>query len=418
MPIKVTFLTFYYEAWDALAEIYAGMAADPRFEVSLAVISRRLTGDKDFDDASGAVAYFQALGLQPLVNPDLRELAPDYVVVNYPWQRNYPPQYRPDVLASFTRIVYVPYYSLPLVNEPADAGAVASHLYTQRMHQLASVIFTQDAFVQSAYAGTSRGNAHVHHVGSSKLDSLAQRTHELLEGARGDVADGVSADARPFAITWAPHHSYSPHWLNFGVFAQMHIAMLAWVRDHPDVVVTLRPHPFLFGTLVDRRVLTESELAEWRDAWHSLPNTRLDVDGDVAALFAATDLLVTDGISFLAEYPIATGKPAVFIEHQGHWHFSPIGELAANSAVRLNSFEEFVDGFEFIREVGLPDRSAEIEDLRLAANPYAGQVASRMIEIVAADSVSGPGGSLPVLVNSALITETAWELQPGREPLE
>jgi CDP-glycerol glycerophosphotransferase (TagB/SpsB family) len=198
----------------------------------------------------------------------------------------------------------------------------------------------------------------------------------------------------------------------------MHIVMLAWVRDHPDVVVTLRPHPFLFGTLVDREVLTASELAEWRDAWQSLPNTHLDVDGDVAELFAATDLLVTDGISFLAEYPIATGKPAVFIEHQGHWHFSPIGELAANAAVRLNSFEEFVDGFEFIREAGLPDRSAEIEDLRLAANPYAGQVAARMIEIVAADAVRGPAGSLPVLVDPALITETAWELQPGREPVE
>ena len=412
--LRVTFLTFYYEAWDALADIYAGMAADPRFEVSLAVISRRLTGDKTFDDASVAAEYFAGLGLSPLVNPDLEALAPDYVVVNYPWQRNYPPQYRPDVVAKFTRIIYVPYYSLPLVNEPADAGAVASHLYTQRMHQLASIVFTQDAFVQSAYAGTSRGNAHVHHVGSSKLDSLAQRTHELLSASH---AASVNS-SRPFTVTWAPHHSYSPHWLNFGVFSHMHIAMLAWVRDHPDVIVTLRPHPFLFGTLVDRAVLTASELAEWRSAWSELPNTRLDVDGDVAELFANTDLLLTDGISFLAEFPIATGRPAVFIEHQGHWHFSPIGEMAANAAVRLNSFEEFAEGFEFIREAGLPDRAAEIEQFRLAANPFAGEVSSRIIELVAADAVSGVGGTLPPLVDASLITETAWESQPGREPLE
>ena len=24
-------------------------------------------------------------------------------------------------------------------------------------------------------------------------------------------------------VVWAPHHSYSPHWLNFGTFAQMYI---------------------------------------------------------------------------------------------------------------------------------------------------------------------------------------------------
>jgi hypothetical protein len=192
----------------------------------------------------------------------------------------------------------------------------------------------------------------------------------------------------------------------------MHIQMLAWARDHSDIDVVLRPHPFMFGTLVDREVMTASEVAEWRSAWHELPNTSVDENSSPADLFANCDLLLTDGISFLVEYPLVTGKPCVFIEHSGHWPFSPIGEVAAAANVRLNSFEDFVAGYEFLREAGMPSRVEEIAALRAAAVPFAGEAAARIVEIVAADFASGS-----TLVDPSAISEVAWERQPGREPL-
>ena len=112
----------------------------------------------------------------------------------------------------------------------------------------------------------------------------------------------------------------------------------------------------------------------------------------------------------MAEYPLVTGKPSVFLENQGHWQFSALGELAAQASVRLNNFGEFVAGFEFILEAGLPDRSAEIEALREAASPYPGESAARIVEIVAADRSA--------LVDPTTVTEVPWERQPGREPLD
>ena len=55
-------------------------------------------------------------------------------------------------------------------------------------------------------------------------------------------------------------------------------------------------------------------------------------------------------------------------------------------------------------------RASEINALRAAAMPFSGEAAERIVEIVAADE-SG-------LVDASVITETAWELQPGREPLD
>ena len=420
MTKRVAFVTFYYEAWDSLAEVYQRMVDDPRFEVLVVAIPSKLTGDAAWDDAAGVSDFFAAQGIDHVIGSagaaELREWAPDFVFINYPWQRNYQPAYRADELVKFTRIAYVPYYSLPLVNEPGvlpgpdGRPGVTGHLYQQRSHQLASLVFTQDRFVRDAYASTSRGADHVFFTGSPKVDALIKAAEEIAAEGSIESAEHRHVNGGRTRVVWAPHHSYSPHWLNFGTFAQNYLDALDWATAHPEIDVVLRPHPFMFGTLVDREVISDSDLDAWLAAWDELPNTTIDSASGPAELFVACDVLLTDGISFLAEYPLVTGKPSVFIENQGHWDFSELGELSAQASVRLNSFAEFVAGFDFILEAGLPDRSAEIAALRDAASPYPGESAARIIEIVAADHSA--------LVDPALVTEVPWERQPGREPLE
>ena len=186
---RVVFLTFYSEAWDALAEVYALMARDARFEVQVVAIDRRLTGETGFSGAYNVSDFFGGLGIPHLVNADLAGLfggaGPDYIFVNYPWQRNYAPQYRPDELARIGRIVYVPYYSLPLVQEPVDGVNPASgfvehapHLYSQRMHQLTSIDTRQfgstklDALVREVASISASNSAAKKGLGAGKVSGL------------------------------------------------------------------------------------------------------------------------------------------------------------------------------------------------------------------------------------------------------
>lgn len=397
---RVVFLTFYYEAWDALAEVYQLMKSDSRFEVKVVAIDRRLTGEAGFSGAYNVSDFFGGLGVPHLVNADLGSVfrgadgiatGPDYIFVNYPWQRNYAPQYRPDQLAKVGRIVYVPYYSLPMTQEPVDGVNPASgfvehapHLYSQRMHQLTSIDTRQ--------------------FGSTKLDALVHEVEML--GAR--QAGKVKARKR---VLWAPHHSYSPHWLNFGNFARVHEEMLAWAAAHGEFEVVLRAHPFMFGTLVDRGVMSRAALDDWLARWSALPNARVEVGESAAESFAAADYLVTDGISFLAEWPLAKGVPGIFMENPEHWPFTELGSLAAAANVVVREVSELD---ELLIGAGgadaMPDRSAQIAALREAAMPNAGQTAARIVEAVAADA-SG-------LIDPATVTEVPWELQPGREPLD
>jgi hypothetical protein len=405
-PIRVVFLSFYFEAWDALADIYRQMAADPRFDPIVISIPRRLTGETSYSGEERVSEFYDSMGVEHLRfdfedssvgTEKLRELAPDYVFLNYPWQRNYQPGYRAEVLSEFTKVCQVPYYSFALVNEPGDEG-VAPYLYTQRSHQLSSLIFTQDASVVEAFAATSRGNSHIHLTGSPKVDSL--------------VTNAKKTSRERYTLVWAPHHSYSSHWLNFGTFASMHKEMLHFAEGHQDIDIVMRPHPFLFGTLAERGVVNKAELDDWLFAWNNLPNTSIESSGDFASLFKSCDLFLSDGISFIGEYPLIANKPGVFLENPNRWQFSPIGEIAVKANWRIKSFAEFADRFDEIRVHGLGDYSAAIEQLRHAASPYPGEAASRIIEVLAADFAS----ETP-LVDKSQITELAWEFGPDKEPL-
>ena len=428
VPIKVVFLGLYFESWDALDEIYQIMAKDPRFEPIVVSMPRKLTGQLAYAQEEKAHAFFEGQDIPHIrLNAGgsgsqnleglavLKGLAPDYVFVNYPWQRNYQPAVRFDHLVEFSRLAYVPYFSLVMVDEPDDepgggqvGSLVATHLYKQRLHQLASLVFTQDKNVLDAYASTERGNSYVHFFGSPKIDNLRK---EAQEGIASWPIKGNG-----FRVVWAPHHSYSPHWLNFGVFSKIKDQMLDFAEQNPEIQIVLRPHPFLWGTLTDRKVLSADELTSWRSAWDELPNTFVDEDGSYAELFLASDVLVTDGISFLGEYPIVTGKPTIFFENEGHWKFTKTGELAADASIRVSTFDELKAAIFDARKHGLPAKNPAITRLVEASAPFPGKAAELIVNQVFED-FSGANGPSPLL-DKHRITEVSWELTPGREPFE
>jgi CDP-glycerol glycerophosphotransferase (TagB/SpsB family) len=198
--------------------------------------------------------------------------------------------------------------------------------------------------------------------------------------------------------------------LNFGNFAAMFQDMLTFATANPTVDVLLRPHPLMFRTLVDREVIPTAVLDLWLEQWNALANTAIDADDDVALLFGAADLMVTDGISFLGEYPLATNKPGIFFENSSHWVLSELGELAASANIRVSNFVEFVAAFRDVQINGLPDFSKQISALRTVAQPYPGDAAKLLVDLVKNDYLA----ETP-LVDKSLVTEIAWENQPGTE---
>jgi hypothetical protein len=181
--------------------------------------------------------------------------------------------------------------------------------------------------------------------------------------------------------------------------------MLDWAKANQNTLVILRPHPFMFGTMVDRGVMPEADLQDWLRRWRALPNTSIDTESTTAELFSKADNLLTDGISYLVEWPMAKGDACIFLENPGHWKFTEIGEQAALSSIRIESIDELDLAFMLL---GM--KAPVVSKLRAAALPFPGETASRIVEIVASD--------ISELVGPDSVTDVPWELQPGREPLD
>ncbi|MEG2385962.1 MAG: hypothetical protein RSB13_03605 [Aurantimicrobium sp.] len=389
-PIRVVFLVFYFEAWDALDAIYRGMLADPRFDPMVVSLPRKLTGYDKFRDEKKVSAFLESQGIEHerfkfKKSKDglarLKELAPDYVFLNYPWQRNYKKNYQIEKLVEFTKVCYVPYFSTSLVQEPGESG-VAPHQYTQPTHQLAHMVFLQDADTKAAFDANGRAD-HSFLTGTPKIDALMAAKTDVP--SIWPIVRELPGGKEPFKLLWAPHHSYADRWLNFGHFNDQREPMLAFAQQHPEMDIVFRPHPFLFGTMTDREVMTQEEVDDWRARWDALPNTFTDLGAPLTSILLGSDALLTDGVSFLAEYPLVTGKPAIFWEKSVHWDFSPLGKIAAASTVTVHTMAEVEGAIAQAQEGTLPDRSAEIAALVKAVRPQPASAAQTIIELVAKD---------------------------------
>jgi hypothetical protein len=389
-PIKVVFLTFYFEAWDAFDAIYKQMKEDTRFDPVVISMPRKLTGYEKFRDEELVSSYLDSLGIEHerfefKKSKDglarLRELAPDYLFLNYPWQRNYKKNYQIEKLIEFTKVCYVPYFSTSLVDEPGVEG-VALHQYTQPTHELAHMVFLQDADTKDAFDANGRKD-HAFLTGTPKIDALLEAKDKVkpLWPIDRTLTDGT----KPLRVIWAPHHSYGPSWLNFGHFINQKDLMLDFARNNPEIDIVLRPHPFLFGTLTGRDLMTPEELASWRADWDALPNTFTDIDGLFTSLALASDAMITDGVSFIAEYPLVTHKSVIFWEKADHWKFSPLGKIAQETAHTVSSMAEVIQALELTRSGKLSSKQAEVDVLIKAVRPVKTTAAKAIVSLVLND---------------------------------
>lgn len=343
-PIRCVFLVHAFETWDAYGDIYQMMLDDDRFDPLVASIPRanedgRQRGDDVTSEALTAAGVphlrlgmedsWQALDI-------LRALRPDVIFRQSQWEQEALPGFRAKEL-TFARLCYVPYGTSLVGRFFASASVPAESrgsglAFDQVYHQLAWRVFCDTVFTQSQFRGFQHSDpAKFVLTGYPKLERL----EKLGKNARWPVEQ---RQRRGYRVIWAPHHSVGDEWLGFGVFHLIYREMLDWARMAPDIDFVLKPHPNLFDTVVGFEKVTQEELDAFLADWQSLDNCAL-CTGTYGELFGASDLLVTDGVSFLTEYQLF-GKPLIFFDSRRRVPFNAIGDAAHACAHTVRTFEE------------------------------------------------------------------------------
>jgi hypothetical protein len=255
----------------------------------------------------------------------LQSIQPDILFRQTHYEHSMPPEFKVSNLVN-VKICYLPY--------EFEIAEVPHVNVEQELFQKAWKIFAPSS-AHEIYYKTKNNKLNLEMNFHPKLEVIAENSE-----MRGENLGRKR-------VLWAPHHSVSDDWLRFGTFHQIYRDFCNFVMNNSHIDFVLRGHHLLFDYVIKYEKLTTLELEEFLSTWEALPNAFFDRNPDYADSFAESDILFTDGISFLAEYQV-TKKPLVFLEREGHEALTRVGEHFVEgtySCSSLSSALEMLESF-------------------------------------------------------------------------
>lgn len=342
--IKVVFLVHNIATWDSLASVYERMCKDDQIKVMIVTIPRRFPGETQFGHEEENHNFFEIRKIPHLrfSRPNayenlqiLKYINPNAIFRQSPWETDIPEIYSTASL-SFTNIFYVPYYGFNLVDNFTANPNERDFQADSHFHHNCAQIFCESEITKRMMSKKNiRGGDNFIVTGHPKLEKLLDSSNK----PKWPIINVYTK--RKKRIIWAPHHSFTGSgWLSFGLFKEVYMDMLALAKSKDDIEIVLKPHPALFSNIVKHDLVTRQALDEFLKEWNSLPHTTIVEGGDYGPLMAASDIMLTDGISFLAEYLMFWEKPLIFLRNPSHSPFNEIGKLVEKATYIVENIQE------------------------------------------------------------------------------
>ena len=341
-PVRVLFLVHMLGTWDSYHALVAAMAADDEFEPLVASIPRRFRGSNGLYGEEEVHAGLTARGVAHLrfapenlddVLPMIKAIEPDLIFRQSQWDADVPDELGTERL-SFARTCLVPYETMNIVVNVADERTPNTAV-DSRYHRWAWLVFCTNAMMlETAVRDGARAGTQFRVVGHPKADHLRAATPHWPIESSPPAAD------RPGRVVWSAHHTIGQGWTDFGAFHLVRDEMLDWARRREDVEFLFMPHPALLPFPdADESPIDRADFDAWMRRWEALPNTAVLSESDYGPTLAASDVMVTDGLSMLVEYQLFT-KPVIFFERPGHRPFNAIGEQVVRGVHTVHTVDE------------------------------------------------------------------------------
>jgi hypothetical protein len=375
--IIAVFLVHHIAAWDAVSGIYEAMVDSADFLPIAITIPFNFNSRRQgiFDGEDDVHRGLEAMGVSHLrFNFQnhaeglaiLKSIKPDVLFRQSPWDPDIPAAYATNQL-NFTRLVYTDYGIGLCEDSPGNIGLA----YDQELHRRAWMLLCVCDEHKNIYqTRTTHKGVRAVVTGYPKFDKLVER-------GRDRQFWPIESDNRQFRLIWAPHHSVRAEHLGFGTFPFVYREILQWVTSHPDVDVVLKPHPMLFDSCA-HGLMTKDAVDSFLAAWNALPNTAFVTGGDYGPLFAASDAMLTDGITFLAEYQLFP-KPLIWLDSGRHLAFNTIGKKLLRGLHAATSASAALKLVDEVRKQPIDPLQDKRVEVMKTLMPYPGKSAQHVL---------------------------------------
>lgn len=299
--LRVAFIESEIAKWKTQS-LFDLMKSDPHYEPFMLICRRDGDANKLKEEIERgieqAMAIFKEKGNTCFNSydpndPDLTNLKkydPDLVFYQQPWTCE-------GSMYSVSRYAlpcYVPYYVANYGSLPLDAK--------KAFHRILAYFFMQsEAWVQTLtdWAPRFYYSGKCVPVGHTSLD------YAYLHPPKTPTSQ---------CVIYAPHFSFVTDTIDnvtgISTFAWTGREILEYAKTHPEMNWVFKPHPVLYRTVIEKGLMTQTEIDAYYEAWGRLG--RVCDSCDYQQLFEEATTMITDCGSFLTEFG-ATGKPIVHL---------------------------------------------------------------------------------------------------------
>lgn len=328
---KVTFLMQEESVWPSTQSVYEAMRADERFETHLVYVPFTHKNETQQDRN---LEIYRSMGL-PIANYteyDLSKDNPDIVFFAKPYAAVPQPFYIREVEKIVEHTVYIPYGM-------ETNYRLIRYGFQEYLHYRAWRHIVHGPTVKAV--GRKYGYRNGENIvvwGHPRADNYLPEKHyaipdEWIKKIRGRKV-----------LCWCPHHTIVPGPECVSTWLQFFKVVFAAMERHPDIVLLWRPHPLLFGAIVNNGYMTQAELDTLITEKTPEDNIILDRSSDYRTSFAISDAMITDGTTFSVEY-LYTGKPLMLTtEDINQFYDAALMEKALYIGRIPQDIERFIDG--------------------------------------------------------------------------
>lgn len=363
-PLKVIFLVSEAAKWQ-YQSLYNEMKQSKDFEPIIIVVPLDFGKNTSIQNLDVLYHFFTDKGMEVAYGYDkvnskfitLDNFNPDIVFYQQPWNIS-PVQ---DILPTsrFALTCYCPYCFHML---ETDLN------YMAHFHSLVWQYYVESDLYKTAYL-KKYGATNCVTTGNLKLDNYFINYTESAWNNRSRKR-----------IIYAPHHSFGG-FHNMATFARNGEFILQLAQQHPEIEWIFKPHPRFKYAVVAAGIKTEEEIQEYYDAWEKIG--RIYETGNYYDLFMNSDALITDCISFLAEY-LPTQKPVFFLRNKNQGNeFTLLGRHIIQHYYQTYDNYKFLERFDDVIFKGNDVlKNQRIEDINYLKSDNTQTVATKILTFI------------------------------------
>lgn len=351
---RVVFLIHASEIFSALEPVVAELQARAdRFELIFVALPRNYSGRTGpCENLPQTMSFLQGLGLQPIAMTGqdvgdlvrLIQLAPDFIFRQTPWEHHIPSVFNSRLLG-FSQLCYVP-YGMGTIERPVQQ-------YDQAFHNQCDLVFAESQYHLERYLQhRALGSTGVVLSGYPRFESFVRHLENVQPPWPLPCADDIPR------VIWAPHHSVERTWLNYSTFLDYKDLMLNEAQ-RGRISILFRPHPALAAKLQASGSMTSAAYAGYLSAFDATGSSGVDRCETYIDQFAASDMLITDGLGFFSEY-LLTGKPLVRTWKEGAEPMNHFGNWCAEAARVVRDGNQLVEVLDEVANHSYRDERLEL----------------------------------------------------------